>query len=225
MKEISDKEIIRILFGAAEADRKIYEYRKQGCKDIMLSNLFYEKMDLIKQKFYKKQIRDDSIRSAIGIAASIVLIFALLNPTTVADAAKKIWNWGKYFVDVQFFETSEYTVIPKFTANYIPSGYKLDDEYYDGLMSTQWYEKGDDTLEINISGLNTGYSVNSENVEKETFYWNGHEVNYLKSYEADYYSSLFVIDEKKKYIIFITGPADITKEDFLSIVEGITIEE
>lgn len=219
-QQTTDNSIFELIRLAATAEEKYYTQLKESLNNSTSSSLNLNYKYLINELEHKQKKRD-LMRSFIGVAAAFALIYIIINPSQIAQAARKIFEWGKHFVEFQFTTENTNREVPRFSAEYIPAGYNLVSESYDGLISNQYYEKGNDSIEVTISLLSAGFDVNSENVKVEEFIQNRTTIYYLESQSEDYYSSMFIVDKERQLVTCIITPYSISKEESLKILDNI----
>lgn len=207
----------------ASAEEKYYSEWKQTHEGTSQIEASY--VPTLAGRAEKKARRRNLVRSSVGIAAGFALVILLCNPGILAIAGQAIIEWGRSFADVQVQDENIESYVPAFSLSYIPAGYTPSFENDGSLIRVHDYKNGADEIEVSVSLLNTDFSVNSEHVRREDFTWNGKEVLFLKSDTKDYYSSLFMIDQDRKLVTYISAPYNLEKEEFVKILDGIRLEE
>lgn len=188
----------------------------------VLSDRFYQKMNRLIKKVNYKRIASEVSRYAVACVAVISIVLVITRPKEVAEAARKFITWMEGMVSFQFEEETKLNDFPEYELTYVPERYKMEHNLYlkEDYMGDILYYSEDGVLDFGYMRSDAGVAVNNENVDEEIISFNDEmKIYYYKSNDAQYSSSMIWESKDKKITYSLTG--DLTKAEFLKIIDGI----
>ena len=194
---------------------------------------FERKMDKLIASFDKKEKNISFFRNALTKAAVIILALcisasslAMTNPKARADLKNAVMEFYETYIKFYFISSDETPVdfsnYENITAEYVPQGFTLKEQYSEYEAVGYRYENEEDILVYDIYvSLNDGLSVHTDKNDLEEIFISGRE-SYLMSGENEGkpYSTLIITGNK----ITVTIYGQLNREEIIKVGESLKEE-
>lgn len=190
-----------------------------------LSDLFFQKMELLMQKQEKKAKRKKRLRGLGAAAAVFLLLLLILRPQYFVEAGDTIIQWFSDHILFQFKEDTGKTWIPEYEMNYVPEGYSLlESNYYEGMGGFDVYINQDEkSLYFEYGLIDAVLNVDNENKEYIKLKGKkGEVIYYLKTYDNNGESSIIWINHDKTIKFHLSGT--LSEKELLNIQQEISLK-
>lgn len=203
--------------------KRLGEYRETPFTP---SEKFERKMEkLIKSEtnYYHKITRTKARRTAVAVAAAAALLASAMSVTAIRETILGFFISGDNNVNVIQYNTEKSDAYPetiekKYTPEYIPEGYKLEDKTSDDTMYEEYYVKGESFLDFQQFTKNAYSSASdSEFSAPKKLSGNGREYIIRKSEDMT-----MLVWETEGYVFELTGFE--SESEMLKISASINVE-
>lgn len=169
---------------------------------VPLSKDFYEKIKKLLGMMRRKHQRELWANVAAAIFVVIVTIFLFTTPGSISRAKDKIIETFEHYFAISFGESDE--TIVEHELRYVPEGYVLEYEFYDGVMrGNQSYTDGENYMEFHYAESGSNQLISNEGVELQALTdEDGKEMYYAPSNEG---SQAYLIWEREGLSYMLMG--------------------
>lgn len=220
MKDNFDNELKAIVTKMHELELDNIPCLEELKEKYVLSDVFYRKMDNLAVKVTQKRNIGFFIKYVSMAAAIMILIWGLANPTIVLDAYEEVIQWFEEHTSFQFKQDAGEIVVPEYEVGYVPQGYELELEEYDGFTGTKIYRKEEKLLIIDYGPADGNINLDSEGKTYHTIKGNKNDtIYYFESKDDNKMSTMTWLPEDEDVVFNVIGY--LSKDELLQVHENI----
>lgn len=220
MKDNFDNELKAIITKMHEIELDSIPSSDELKEKYVLSDIFYRKMDKLTAKVTQKRNIGFFIKYVSVAAAIVILVWGLANPTVVLDAYEAVIHWFEDHTSFQFRQDVGEVVVPEYEVAYVPEGYELEQEEYDGFTGTKIYRKEEKLLIIDYGPADGNINLDSEGKTYHIIKGNKNDIiHYFEAKDDNKMSTMTWLSEDEDVVFNIIGY--LSKDELLQVQENI----
>lgn len=224
MKRRKDEfEYTDIVIKMHELEMSMLPAQRELRESCVLSEGFYERMDRLMERMSRRERSSMGFRYAAAMMALLVGLYFLFHIQYLPQAAEKIMDWTREYINFKFEEQLDEVVVPEYRLGYVPEGYTLMHISHSENSGHAVYRNGDKMLAFDYGRSDTLISVDNSGKEyRQLVLEDGTEVHYLVD-TAGEEGSMIWLSEDGALFFYING--EFPEEELLKIMKHIILKK